>query len=122
MSVPNWSIRAETPADDQAIAALNEAGFGPGRFAKSAFRLREGVAPVRELGFVAASAEGLHGSVRFWPINVGGQAALLLGPLAVDARLRGHDNGWVRCAEALRSCHPGQAQREPGPMRPHSRT
>src|SRR5476649_1332322 len=93
MSDPAWKIRPEDPADDAAIAALNEAGFGPGRFAKSAYRLREGVAPVAELGFVAMGHDGLLGSVRFWPISVGGHEELLLGPLAVQSDQRGRGIG-----------------------------
>lgn len=90
---PSWTIRPEGPADAGAIEALNEAGFGPGRFAKSAYRLREGVAPVAELGFVAIGGNDLLGSVRFWPISVGGHGELLLGPLAVRGDQRGRGIG-----------------------------
>jgi predicted N-acetyltransferase YhbS len=93
MSEASWQIRPETQADAPAITALNEAGFGPGRFAKSAYRLREGVAPVTELGFVAAADRMLLGSVRFWPIRVGGHEELLLGPLAVRGDQRGKGIG-----------------------------
>jgi predicted N-acetyltransferase YhbS len=93
MSDPAWSIRPESPADAAAIEALNEASFGPGRFAKSAYRLREGVAPVTELGLVALGGGALLGSVRFWPISVGGHRELLLGPLAVRGDQRGKGIG-----------------------------
>jgi predicted N-acetyltransferase YhbS len=93
MSQASWQIRPETQADAAAVEALNQASFGPGRFAKSAYRLREGVAPVAALGFVAADADTLLGSVRFWPIRVGGHEELLLGPLAVRADLRGKGIG-----------------------------
>jgi predicted N-acetyltransferase YhbS len=91
--VQNWQIRPETPADDAAVEVLNAAGFGPGRFAKSAYRLREGVDPVAELGFVAVEKGVLLGSVRFWPISVGGREELLLGPLAVRGDQRGKGIG-----------------------------
>src|SRR6201996_6926765 len=97
MSAPSWQTRPETPADAAAVTALNAAAFGPGRFAKSAYRLREGVAPVPELSFVAIEDTGpgdvLRGSVRFWPIRVGGHEALLLGPLAVETAQRGRGIG-----------------------------
>lgn len=93
MSTPGWIIRPEAPADSAAVEALNEAGFGPGRFAKSAYRLREGVDPVAGLGFVAAQKNELLGSVRFWPIRVGGHEELLLGPLAVRGDQRGKGIG-----------------------------
>ncbi len=89
----DWEIRRERSEDAPAIAALNEAGFGPGRFAKSAYRLREGVAPVAGLGFVAVEGATLLGSVRFWPISVGGHEELLLGPLAVRGDQRGRGIG-----------------------------
>jgi predicted N-acetyltransferase YhbS len=89
----SWRIRLERPADAAQVEALNADGFGPGRFAKSAYRLREGVAPVAELGFVAVEDEILRGSVRFWPIRVGGHEELLLGPLAVQTGQRGRGIG-----------------------------
>jgi predicted N-acetyltransferase YhbS len=93
MSDPDWITRPEVADDAAAIEALNEASFGPGRFAKSAYRLREGVAPVTVLGFVAVSGDALLGSVRFWPISVGGHQELLLGPLAVRGDQRGKGIG-----------------------------
>ena len=93
MSEVVWQIRPETQADAGAIDALNQAGFGPGRFAKSAWRLREGVAPVAGLSFVAADDDALLGSVRFWPISVGRHQELLLGPLAVRGDQRGKGIG-----------------------------
>jgi predicted N-acetyltransferase YhbS len=70
-----WQIRLEAPADAGDIEALNADSFGPGRFAKAAYRLREGVLPV------------------FWPIRVGGHEELLLGPLAVQGDQRGRGIG-----------------------------
>jgi predicted N-acetyltransferase YhbS len=57
--------------------------------------LREGVAPDARLSFVAENPEthGLVGAVRFWPVIVGRRLALLLGPLAVDPKLRGRGIG-----------------------------
>ena len=43
----------QTPADQMAIERLDERAFGPGRFARSAYRLREGVEPDYALSFVA---------------------------------------------------------------------
>jgi len=93
-----WQLRLETAADAAQVAALNAESFGPGRFAKSAYRLREGVAPVGALSFVAvekipAGGEVLRGSVRFWPVRVGGHEELLLGPLAVQSDQRGRGIG-----------------------------
>jgi predicted N-acetyltransferase YhbS len=89
----NWQIRLETPDDAAHVEALNISSFGPGRFAKAAYRLREGVAPLVELSLVAIEGGVLRGSVRFWPIAVGGHEALLLGPLAVETAQRGRGIG-----------------------------
>ena len=88
-----WRLRLETPSDSAQVAALNAESFGPGRFAKSAYRLREGVAPISALSFVAIEKDALRGSVRFWPIKVGGHEELLLGPLAVGGDQRGRGIG-----------------------------
>jgi predicted N-acetyltransferase YhbS len=91
-----WQIRLETFEDTAQVAALNAESFGPGRFAKSAYRLREGVRPIPSLSFVAvenSAKEILRGSVRFWPIKVGGHEELLLGPLAVQSDQRGRGIG-----------------------------
>ena len=90
---PTWQIRLEAPKDAERVEALNAESFGPGRFVKSAYRLREGVDPVAALSFVAVENEVLRGSVRFWPIRVGGHEELLLGPLAVQSDQRGRGIG-----------------------------
>lgn len=89
----SWEIRAERPEDGPLVEALNEQSFGAGRYAKAAYRLREGVEAQDGLSFVAVEDGVLRGSVRFWPIIIGAQAALLLGPLAVQSDQRGRGIG-----------------------------
>jgi predicted N-acetyltransferase YhbS len=89
----SWTIRAERDEDAASVEALNAASFGPGRFAKSAYRLREGVNCEATLSLVAVEGSILRGSVRFWPIMVGDERALLLGPLAVQSDQRGRGIG-----------------------------
>jgi predicted N-acetyltransferase YhbS len=74
-------IEIEAPGDAAAVEALVLAAFGPGRFAKTAERLRERAHVVA--GFVARDGEAVIGSVRLWAITVGGAPALFLGPIAV---------------------------------------
>jgi len=89
-----WTIRHEQQADAAGIERLVDVGFGPGRFAKTAYRLREGVAPDPRLSFVAEDqTPALLGSVRFWPVRIGQSQCLLLGPLAVEPKLRGRGIG-----------------------------
>lgn len=90
---PVWQIVPERADDTPRIDRLTEKCFGPGRFVKAAYRLREGVAPVADLSFVAVDADRFYGSIRFWPVWVGRTYALLLGPLAVEPDLRGHGIG-----------------------------
>src|SRR5258707_3507754 len=99
----SWQVRLEVPSDTAQVAALNAESFGPGRFAKSAYRLREGVAPIAALSFVAVEKEVLRGSVRFWPIKVGGHEELLLGPLAVKGDQRGRGTGIALMLAGVRS-------------------
>ena len=84
-------IAPEAVSDAQEAQALVDRTFGPGRYAKAAERLREGNRFLPQLSFVAREGGRLVGSVRLWPVKVGGQDALLLGPIAVDpdARRRG---------------------------------
>jgi predicted N-acetyltransferase YhbS len=88
-----WEIRAERPDDAAAVDALVARSFGPGRLAKSVWRLREGVDPEPGLSFVAVEDGALRGSVRFWPVFVGHERALMLGPLAVETERRGRGMG-----------------------------
>lgn len=80
---PVLRIDAETPADGPAVEALVLAAFGPGRFAKTAERLRERA--TMRAGFVVREGGRLLGSVRLWPIAIEGVPALFLGPIAVAA-------------------------------------
>ena len=83
---PNVRIDAETAADAAAVEAVVLAAFGPGRFAKTAERLREQMVAVA--GFVAREDDRVIGSVRLWPIRIGASEALFLGPIAVEAGSR----------------------------------
>ena len=79
-------IEVEAPADAAAVEGLVLTAFGPGRFAKTAERLRERARIAA--GFVAREDGTVIGSVRLWAITVGGEPALFLGPIAVSADSR----------------------------------
>jgi predicted N-acetyltransferase YhbS len=87
------AIELETAADAPAVDALVDAAFGPGRFAKTAERLRERNAPARDLCFVAREAGRVVGTVRLWPVRIGDMPAVFLGPIAVEGRERGNGVG-----------------------------
>lgn len=75
-------IEIETAHDAATIDALVLAAFGPGRFAKTAERIREQAAIA--VGFVAREGTEIIGSVRLWRISIGHTPAVFLGPIAVD--------------------------------------
>jgi predicted N-acetyltransferase YhbS len=77
-------IRPEASVDDDAIERLHERAFGPGRFARTAYRIREGAPHVLDLSFTALVGTLLVGSVRLTPVRAGEQQGLMLGPLTVD--------------------------------------
>lgn len=101
---PAPRIARETAADRAEADALVLAAFGPGRFAKTAERLREQAG--QAAGFVAREGRRLVGSVRLWSIRIGDMDALFLGPIAVaeDVRKGGVGADLVAaCVEEARS-------------------
>jgi predicted N-acetyltransferase YhbS len=78
------AIRSELPIDAEAIERLHERAFGPGRFARTASRLREGAPHDMDLSFTALVGTLLVGSVRLTPVMAGQAPALVLGPLTVE--------------------------------------
>lgn len=95
-------IESERDKDGPAIERLLDAAFGPGRFAKAAYRLREGVDPVEGLSFVARAPDGgLLGSVRYTAVTVGASPALMLGPLAVTPERQRNGIGLALIRDSL---------------------
>src|ERR1700685_764423 len=88
MSDLSLTILPETPQDALAVDRLHERTFGPGRYARTAFRIREGARHLPELSFTARIGTLLVGSVRLTPIRIGETKALLLGPLTVEPPFR----------------------------------
>lgn len=82
------SIRLETPDDDAWIEALHEVSFGPGRFARAAYRVRERIAVDASLSTIAEIDGERAASVRMTPISVGGLNGYMLGPLMTDPQFR----------------------------------
>ncbi|MSO69084.1 MAG: N-acetyltransferase [Alphaproteobacteria bacterium] len=87
------TIRNEQAADAQAIEQLLDIAFEPSRHGRPSYRLREGVAKRDDLSLVAEVDSKLVGGVRFWPILIGDNPALLLGPIAVHPDHEGHGIG-----------------------------
>lgn len=83
MTDTSFIITPELPVYFDRIDAITRQIFGPGMFARAAYRLREGVLPEAHLSFVAMRDNKIVGSVRQTRILIGDTPALLLGPLGV---------------------------------------
>ena len=95
-------LRVETPQDWWGVEALYDLSFAPGRTALSSYRLRNGVDPVPELSLVVSDAQGvIGGAIRYWPVQVGGHEALLLGPIAVHPTRQGEGLGAALMRDSL---------------------
>ncbi|MFM1816246.1 MAG: hypothetical protein RLZ98_2941 [Pseudomonadota bacterium] len=79
------TLRPAEPDDVAAIRALHDRVFGPGRFARTAFRIREGTPDVSAYCRLMLLGGTLVASIRMTPLLIGAApGAALLGPLAVD--------------------------------------
>jgi predicted N-acetyltransferase YhbS len=109
------TVSAVTALDLPAIFDLNARAFGPGRFARTAYRIREGVPlisrfclkaslhpPFQSPAFqspsfqspapqpLATGGSKLIAAIRFTEVSIGGMpGGLLLGPLAVEPAFAG---------------------------------
>jgi predicted N-acetyltransferase YhbS len=89
-------LTAEQPTDAPGVEALLDAAFGgTDRINKRSYHYRWGIQPVPGLRIVARSPDALRllGSIRYWPIGIGGDRALLLGPVGVWPPLKGKGIG-----------------------------
>jgi predicted N-acetyltransferase YhbS len=92
----NRLIRPSEPGDAVLIEQLHDEAFGPGRFARAAYRVREQAAGAG-FGLTAWRDGVLAGTVHFTPVIVGGQAGpMMLGPLAVAPAFKAQGYGrWL---------------------------
>jgi predicted N-acetyltransferase YhbS len=101
MSDISVTILPEAAEDAPAIDRLTARTFGPGRFAKSAYRIREQAEHDLGLSFTARVGTLLVGSVRLSAISLGTTPALLLGPLTVEPPFRDRGIGLALIERAL---------------------
>jgi predicted N-acetyltransferase YhbS len=96
-----FAIRAERGCDAASREALLDVCFGASRHARTCQRLRDGRLPAEGLAFAVKHQGRLVGTIRLWHVRAGGQAALLLGPLAVDPAYRQFGLGAALVRHAL---------------------
>jgi len=100
MTNSTFTLRPQAKGDQIHIDHLLDEAFGPGRFTRTAYRLREGVGEIGQLAYIAQSGGKIVGSLKYWPVSIGHRhRAVLLGPLAVHRDWRGGG-----CGLALMEC------------------
>jgi len=101
----SFTIISETTDHLAAIEAIHETVFGPGRFARTAFRVREGISADPDFCFVAIEDKALVGSVRLTKVKIDQEEAYLLGPLCVDDPKQGGGIGKALVKKACKAVH-----------------
>lgn len=97
-----YRLDEEKPDDYWEVEALYDLCFAPGRTALSSYRLRDDVPKVAALCLVLRDDMNILAAViRYWPVLVGGQPALLLGPVAVHPTRQGEGLGGLLMRESL---------------------
>ncbi|MGR3636199.1 MAG: GNAT family N-acetyltransferase [Shimia sp.] len=97
-----FTVAQETADDWWEVEALYDLCFAPGREALSSYRLRDGVDPVADLSLMARDGDGiLAAAIRYWPVAVGTEKALLLGPIAVHPTHQGEGLGRMLIEDSL---------------------
>lgn len=105
------TTRSLSPDDVALVCALQARVFGPGRFARTAYRVREGTSAVSLFCRGAFHGDRLIAAVRLTDITIGGEpGALLLGPLVVDPDFAGEGWGRKLVSESLQSAREGGIQ------------
>jgi predicted N-acetyltransferase YhbS len=97
---PTW--RFATPDDDKFVDDLQELAFGPGRFARTAYRVRERLPIDKSLSLIAEVDGTPSGSVWMTPISIGGVDGWMLGPLATHPNFRKLGAGKMLAKEVTR--------------------
>ncbi|MDX2204757.1 MAG: N-acetyltransferase [Hyphomicrobiaceae bacterium] len=97
------TVRPAALADMAAISKLHGEAFGPGRFVRTAYRVREETPLVSPFCRVCLSETGeLVAAVRFTAVRIGGvRGHLMLGPLAVAAAYANQGYGRALIADGL---------------------
>lgn len=100
--MPEIFYRHASAKDLSKIRELHARVFGPGRFARTAYRVREGTPDVSPFCRVASLGDRLVAAVGLTGVTVGGApGAVLLGPLAADPEFAGLGHGRRLVREAV---------------------
>jgi predicted N-acetyltransferase YhbS len=79
------SIVPIADVSDAAVEALLDHAFGPDRHGRTAYRLRAGTCAIPALSFAALDVAGaLVGTIQSWPVRIGDDPLVMVGPVAVE--------------------------------------
>lgn len=107
---PQFTSRQVTPADLPAISLLHAKVFGPGRFTRTAYRIREGTPSISPYCRALLLGDRIVAAVRMTPVTIGkAKGAVLLGPVAVDPDFASQGFGKRLIAEAMEAAKSGGA-------------
>lgn len=100
------NVLPQQPGHLPAIELLLDQRFGPARHHRTAYRLRDGTAPLPGFSFVAMDGDWLIGSLQCWPLSLRSVAGarmpmILLGPVAVAADREGEGIGSILMRASL---------------------
>jgi predicted N-acetyltransferase YhbS len=101
--------------DPGMVEQLLDRAFGPDRFARTAYRIREGMDWLPALSFAAMDAdEWLVGTIQAWPIALTDPAGrqhpmIMVGPVAVLPERQGEGFGKALMALQAHAIDPGAA-------------
>ena len=88
------NIRQITKDDNEKILKLLNQSFGPGRFARSVYRLREIKGRETDFSYVNDKNNEILSSIQYFQTYLNQDLlGLLLGPLAVEPKYRGQGFG-----------------------------
>lgn len=99
--VSPFQILPDQPAHQIAVEELHALVFGPGRFTRTAYRVRGKGGHERSLSFTALFDGRIIGSVWQTFVHIGSAPAILLGPLAVHPDFAGRGYGQALMAAAI---------------------
>ncbi len=107
----NLTLKNTEKQDEAKIKQLCELVFGPGRFAKTAFRIREAYSGQDDFGLCITSGDNIVGSITFTPVKVNNcEGAYLLGPLAVHPGIAGQGCGINLMNKGIETAHEKRAK------------
>lgn len=101
MSQLPFALSPELPGHQVPVDDLHALVFGPGRFARTAYRVRGRNGHDRDLSFVAHLGDRLVGAIWQTRVVVGQTPSVLLGPLAVHPETAGKGCGVALLVKAL---------------------